>query len=289
MKHLLNNLSEEEKNSIREQHEGGMKVNTDRFKKLMESKSGNVKPLVNEQPTARDLENIKAARYRGGGEGTQGDRDKVTGGFKDIIQDFTIPSGMFLNGVDKIDTNSPEFKDAFNKIKNVIKSTTGNVDIQVQGGASAVRSSRGYDNKALANRRRDNFINSIKASLGNLSDRINFISKEGQVGKSTTKNSPEANAEQFVKITYPDKVGIYNQKLTIGPESTDVAQGRLGGKDKSGIPNPEEKGNPYMIVKIYYRKGEKETYKRKILDATGSPVRELIDYGAAKDCNLRFI
>lgn len=49
MKHLLNNLSEEEKNSIREQHEGGMKVNTDRFKKLMESKSGNVKPLINEE------------------------------------------------------------------------------------------------------------------------------------------------------------------------------------------------------------------------------------------------
>jgi len=49
MKHLLNNLSEEEKNSIREQHEGGMKVNVDRFKTLMESKSGNVKPLISEE------------------------------------------------------------------------------------------------------------------------------------------------------------------------------------------------------------------------------------------------
>jgi hypothetical protein len=51
MKHLLNNLSEEEKNSIREQHEGGMKVNTDRFKALMESELGNVKPLINEEMT----------------------------------------------------------------------------------------------------------------------------------------------------------------------------------------------------------------------------------------------
>lgn len=49
MKHLLNNLSEEEKNRIREQHEGGMKVNTDKFKTLLESRSGNVKPLLNEQ------------------------------------------------------------------------------------------------------------------------------------------------------------------------------------------------------------------------------------------------
>ena len=46
MKHLLNNLSEEEKNSIREQHEGGMKLETSRFKTLLENKSGNVKPLV---------------------------------------------------------------------------------------------------------------------------------------------------------------------------------------------------------------------------------------------------
>ena len=60
MKHLLNNLSEEEKNSIREQHEGGMKINTDRFKALMESELGNVKPLVNEdiQDDKTDVENI---------------------------------------------------------------------------------------------------------------------------------------------------------------------------------------------------------------------------------------
>ena len=46
MKHLLNNMSEEEKNSIREQHEGGKKIDTSRFKSLLESKLGNVKPLV---------------------------------------------------------------------------------------------------------------------------------------------------------------------------------------------------------------------------------------------------
>ena len=49
MKHLLNNLSEEEKNRIREQHEGGMKVNTEKFKSLLESKLGNAKPLIEEQ------------------------------------------------------------------------------------------------------------------------------------------------------------------------------------------------------------------------------------------------
>ena len=42
-------MSEEEKNSIREQHTGGMKVMTENFTKLTNSKLGDSKPLVNEQ------------------------------------------------------------------------------------------------------------------------------------------------------------------------------------------------------------------------------------------------
>lgn len=49
MKHLLNNISEEEKNRIREQHEGGMKISTENFKQLLETKSGDAKPYLNEQ------------------------------------------------------------------------------------------------------------------------------------------------------------------------------------------------------------------------------------------------
>ena len=50
MKHILNNLSEQEKNAIREQHTGGMKVVTENFHRLLGSKLGDSKPLVNEQP-----------------------------------------------------------------------------------------------------------------------------------------------------------------------------------------------------------------------------------------------
>ena len=49
MKHILNNLSDEEKNSIREQHMGGMKVVTENFSKLIKSKLGDVKPILSEQ------------------------------------------------------------------------------------------------------------------------------------------------------------------------------------------------------------------------------------------------
>ena len=55
MKHLLNDLSEQEKNSIREQHTGGMKVMTESFSKLLNSKLGDVKPIVNEQSTPTSL------------------------------------------------------------------------------------------------------------------------------------------------------------------------------------------------------------------------------------------
>jgi hypothetical protein len=48
MKHLLNNLSSDEKNRIREQYEGGMSIDTSKFKKLLETKLGDAKPLVNE-------------------------------------------------------------------------------------------------------------------------------------------------------------------------------------------------------------------------------------------------
>ena len=54
MKHILNNLTEQEKNAIREQHTGGMKVSTDKFNQLLESKLGDVKPILSEQTKSFD-------------------------------------------------------------------------------------------------------------------------------------------------------------------------------------------------------------------------------------------
>lgn len=45
MKHILNNLSEEEKKLIRKQHKDKIKIDTSKFKKLVESKLGEVKTL----------------------------------------------------------------------------------------------------------------------------------------------------------------------------------------------------------------------------------------------------
>jgi hypothetical protein len=58
MKHLLNNLSEEEKNSILEQHTGGMKVMTENFNKLLNSKLGDAKPFITESEAEGEKEAV---------------------------------------------------------------------------------------------------------------------------------------------------------------------------------------------------------------------------------------
>jgi hypothetical protein len=49
MKHILNNLTDKEKQAILEQHKGGMKVMTESFSKLIKATLGDAKPLVSEQ------------------------------------------------------------------------------------------------------------------------------------------------------------------------------------------------------------------------------------------------
>jgi hypothetical protein len=59
MKHILNNLTEQEKQSILEQHKGGMKVMNENFSKLIKATLGDAKPLVNEQTTSNPKEMVR--------------------------------------------------------------------------------------------------------------------------------------------------------------------------------------------------------------------------------------
>jgi hypothetical protein len=72
MKHILNDLTEQEKNAIREQHTGGMKVMTENFSKLINSKLGDSKPLVSEQ----------AQTYTTKGTNSGGQQYDITSPFK---------------------------------------------------------------------------------------------------------------------------------------------------------------------------------------------------------------
>ena len=59
MKHILNNITDKEKQSILEQHTGGMKVVNENFLKLVNTKLGDIKPLVNEQMTPSPKEEVR--------------------------------------------------------------------------------------------------------------------------------------------------------------------------------------------------------------------------------------
>jgi hypothetical protein len=85
MKHILNNLSDEEKNAIREQHTGGMKVMTENFSKLINSKLGDSKPLVNEQTIASNI--------------LSGSSQKAVKQVFDSCRNVTVSSNPFLNSV----------------------------------------------------------------------------------------------------------------------------------------------------------------------------------------------
>ena len=113
MKHLLNNLSNEEKNRIREQYEGGMSVDNSRFKKLMESKLGNVKPLIMEQESGMVINLPKDIKMSSLDTGGIYEKDDVSL----TLYDGDEPnrgSVIFKFDLDDI----PEIKDITNTIKN---------------------------------------------------------------------------------------------------------------------------------------------------------------------------
>jgi hypothetical protein len=81
MKHILNNLTEEEKKSIREQHTGGIKIVNENFSKLIKATLGDSKPLVSEQyyPTAEE-------RYS-------------KAGYKEVMK-INLPDGTYIGNPD---------------------------------------------------------------------------------------------------------------------------------------------------------------------------------------------
>ena len=115
---------------------------------------------------------------------------------------YTVTSygnSTFSNGVDIINKNDPKIKEILLTISDLLKVTKGDVKVIVNGSASAVGSSSGYNNKSLATRRRDNLIKLIKDN----SQSIRLIVTPGAtvVGKSTVKDSAASTKEQYVSAS----------------------------------------------------------------------------------------
>ena len=104
----------------------------------------------------------------------------------------------FSNGIDKINDKDPEINEIIKTIEYLLTKAKGKVNVNVVGGASAVGTSQGYDNTALAERRRDNLINYLKQTFNDRLSRLNITKGKPVLGKSTVKDSPSAQKEQFV-------------------------------------------------------------------------------------------
>ena len=179
-----------------------------RFNNLLESELGSVKPIVEVH------------------DGGSGDMDSITwlkkrypNGIPMTIPIKSSGKNTFSNGIDKINPNDPKIKEISELIKNLLATNTGKIDVTVNGGASAVGSSQGYDNIALATRRRDNLINYLRQTFNSKS--LNLIPGTVKEGQETTKNSDAAMKEQYVsvEVSVPQKLNL-QIKGEVGDETS---------------------------------------------------------------------
>ena len=75
MKHLLNDMSQEEMNSIREQHTGGKKITVENFSNMVNKKLGEVPTLISESESELDEQGL-GSRIRAGLSGNKANRDE---------------------------------------------------------------------------------------------------------------------------------------------------------------------------------------------------------------------
>jgi hypothetical protein len=141
------------------------------------------------RPMPTDLGGVTAGRFATKGPGPGMDTSF------NLPMPVLLTGALFLNGISKIDTNSDQFKKGVQAIQDAV--SQGTTSISVEGGASAVGKAQGYDNNALAAARANNFINAVKPQFPNVT-----FNPSTKVGTATVKNSPEANAEQYVKLTF---------------------------------------------------------------------------------------
>ena len=139
-------------------------------------------------------------------------------------QPIQLGALLFGTGIDRIDVNSTPFQDAvqivkwlyIQRVKTYQSQTPLKGTLIIRGSASAVGTSSGYDNFALAQRRAKNLFNALqvwydknhpKTEVDQATDwhcieKYLEIEQEAIVGSATRKGSPEALAEQCVYLIW---------------------------------------------------------------------------------------
>lgn len=135
-------------------------------------------------------------------------------------------SGNFKIGIDSLDQSSKKFTEIVQLINDLLLNTTGTVKVVVDAGASAV-GPKGFDNKGLAERRRDKTIEDLSNYPFTDKKRIQFIKGKATVGKATVKNSPEAEGEQYVIVAVSGTGSIKAPITGVQGDNTNVYRPEL--------------------------------------------------------------
>jgi len=216
MKNTFNNLDENEKKTILEQH-----------KKAGDAHIKNLHKLKNTNSTISE-DNLGGGGQRGGGsgQGTGSYKDKVS---YDVTTPITLGKENFKTGTDNINPTSANYQKLKNLLLNLPSSKT-KYDVSVIGSASTVGIDQGYDNEALALRRANNLVKLLNKDIPGISDKVNFKTTGQVVGQTNIPESPEALAAQKITVIFGQK----NKKTTSVPvevDNTAVSAGGFKSKD----------------------------------------------------------
>lgn len=268
MKHLFNNLSEEEKNRIIEQHIGGKEFIIENFNKLVDNKLGNVKPLINE-------DNVGGGGQRGGGsgKGTGYEKEIMT---YDTLTPITLSKDSFKTGSDQIDTTSDEYQELKQKLNNLPKSDT-KLDVKVVGGASSVGSKSGYNNKALALRRANNLVALLKKDIPGIDDKANFITSGYVTPNTDIPESDLALRAQKIDVSFNQK-GKGQVKTPIEVDKTAVKVGKYTPNNGGGT-TPVPIGGKQKRVCVKIPEAFVEDYKKMLREFKNKHMLSNIPFG----------
>jgi len=146
---------------------------------------------INESITGQDIDSISRLKIR------------YPNGFELPITIESQGKNSFGNGIDTVNESNPKIVEIVQVISDFLNGTLkGDINVVIEGGASDVGSSSGYNNTKLAERRRDNLINFLKKKFFG-ETRLKLSPGKAVVGQANKKDSVQAQKEQFVsaKIT----------------------------------------------------------------------------------------
>jgi len=189
MKHILNNLTEQEKQAILEQHKGGMKVVNENFSKLIKATLGDAKPLVSEQSGDQNTHRYDAGVESPGIEKflTKPDDVTITNGLQNQLRNDPYGKGKIV-----IIFNGEKFKEpgAFmNKIKG-----------DSQSGKCYEITNYEYNNRIVLNTQIKITANGVECKKQNSPVKIT-----GGTGNNQTKPTPKKVCKHTISDPWQNK------------------------------------------------------------------------------------